>query len=363
MHGAQAEEAEAPSKDSLLQGNFGKVVRTVKGTSDKVAFGSQAHADAGVVGQGSCQPSMAPASPEVACSDVTTAADLRTKGNELFRVGWLDAAAGTYREAYSLLQKAAPAKQDESDEDLREQTMKAVRLNLATCLVRLSENLGEAVRLCDEALLEDSNNAKALFLRGSAARQLADSVAPSESSQRRELLIAARKDLVQATRLSPGDRQVRALLANTSEALQAMPPVWKPGSLFGSGLYDDRKPAPPPPPPVVCVSCGRVGHPCCGRLWWVEQRAKWLGLTVDEVDQVPTDFEDDGPLRAALMAAGHRSAEGQSPAGVDAELSQEDWEALEECLDSWERPFPSLKGRVTLPQAVRCAVNLWANEA
>mmetsp|Transcript_16823 Transcript_16823/g.37982 ORF Transcript_16823/g.37982 Transcript_16823/m.37982 type:complete len:175 (-) Transcript_16823:219-743(-) len=100
----------------------------------------------------------------------------------------------------------------------------------------------------------------------------------------------------------------------------------------------------------VCAECGRDGHPCCGLRYWTSLRAVWLKTTEEEVLRVPRSFEDPGPLQLARVG---------SAAGPVRDLSDGELEDLEECLDAVQRPFPPLRRRIPLPQAVQCAEALW----
>jgi len=296
---------------------------------------------------------------------------LRASGKEHFQAQRYDEAARCYREALQALEEvpdeAAPLGQ-------------AVRLNLVVCLHRLGSAPEEALRLCDEVLASDPTSAKALFWRGTFGRELARQA--SETSAQRETLAAARRDFLQAARLEPSDRQVREKLEEVTEELKALPGGGDGLRLgVGSGLYDDREAEPlePPPPPEVCSVCGRLGHPRCGKGFWIDQRAVWLQMPVDQVEQDPPTFEDDGNLRVAILAAraqaamsGEEGAEASSRGGSQrvvrdeygelVELSDSEQEMLEDCLDSTERPYPKLKRSLPLPQAVRCAEELWAED-
>jgi len=103
----------------------------------------------------------------------------------------------------------------------------------------------------------------------------------------------------------------------------------------------------------------------------VAQRARWLRVSEEEVGRDPSDFEDDGTLIGLRIA--QRAAERLASGGTDAdesrrrcddlsELSEDEREMLEDCLESTERPFPRLKRRLPLAQAVWCAEELWAED-
>lgn len=317
----------------------------------------------------------------------------RAKGNEHFKAQKHEEAAGCYRQALELLRDAAQAAGSNSGSK--------VRLNLAACLQKLGSEPGEVLQLCSEVLAADSSNVKALFRRGAAQRDLARTL--TDVSARKDMLMAAKRDLREAARLEPSERQVRAALDEISEELKVAGggAVGNEGLRlgFGRGLYDDREAAPPPSPPVVCSVCGREGHPQCGRALWLQQRAAWLGVPVEEVARNPPSFEDDGTLRKAIRAAraagvGGAAAASEGPPAADAatglqqggvmsagagagglvlelhvcdeeelpSLSTSEQEELEDCLDAVERPFPKLKRALALPQAVKCAELLWSED-
>mmetsp|Transcript_43316 Transcript_43316/g.129358 ORF Transcript_43316/g.129358 Transcript_43316/m.129358 type:complete len:181 (-) Transcript_43316:39-581(-) len=104
---------------------------------------------------------------------------------------------------------------------------------------------------------------------------------------------------------------------------------------------------------VVCVVCGREGHPCCGRRYWTSLRAAWLRVSEEEVNIEPSSFEDAGPLQLARAEL----------AGPVRDLSEGEFEDLEDCLDAVQRPFPRLRRSVPLMQAVQCAEALWDTDA
>merc|ERR1711920_331318 len=54
-----------------------------------------------------------------------------------------------------------------------------------------------------------------------------------------------------------------------------------------------------PNAPIICIVCGREGHPCCGLRYWTTLRAAWLKASEEEVACVPNSFEDPGPLQLA----------------------------------------------------------------
>mmetsp|Transcript_125345 Transcript_125345/g.360095 ORF Transcript_125345/g.360095 Transcript_125345/m.360095 type:complete len:343 (+) Transcript_125345:56-1084(+) len=308
----------------------------------------------------------------------------RAEGNQHFKAQDFELAAASYRQALGVLKDSV-----EVGDTLPSQLGRAVRLNLAACLQRLGSDPGIVVQLCDEVLAADPRSAKALFRRGAAHRDMAKT--STDAAAVREALTEARRALREAARLEPTDRQVRTLLDEVTADLKALGGGDSvAGGLrlaFGDGLYEDRQPAEPPPPPVVCSACGREGHSQCGKAMWVAQRAAWLGVPAEEVDRDPPTFEDDGTLCAVIRAtraasAAERSLGGSRPAapgstgttvtaecpGGDSEasdnddmssLSETEAEMLGDCLCAVERPYPELRRKLPLPQAVRWADTFW----
>lgn len=270
----------------------------------------------------------------------TSAADLRRQGNELFKAQQFTEAANCYRRALS----AEPG-----------ELAQTIRLNLSTCLLRLGTSLDEVLALCDDFLSLDGTSAKAFYLRGSARFALAEQAAAPDAQ--RDILLAAKKDLVQAAKASPGDKQVRARLDEVAEVLRTLPS--KPGILAKGSLYDDRQPEPPKPPPVICSECGRYGHPKCGLGFWLDTRAAWLGVARQEVEALPADFEDDGPLGIARHEARCRARALEGKDGSSSSMSADECDILEDCLESTQRPYPLLKRQAPLTQVVRFARELW----
>jgi len=80
-------------------------------------------------------------------------------------------------------------------------------------------------------------------------------------------------------------------------------------------------------------------------------------VSEETVANDPASFEDNGTLMATMQA---RPARTQASPGDLSDLSDEEREILEDCLDSTERPYPLLKRKLGLPLAVRCAEELWA---
>merc|ERR1719343_766425 len=99
----------------------------------------------------------------------------------------------------------------------------ALRVNLCTCLRRIQSGVEEVVRLCGEVLEADEHNTKAYFKRG-LARQLLARSTELDDNAKREALAAARRDLKEAARLEPQDRQVRFQLEHVTKELRELPP-------------------------------------------------------------------------------------------------------------------------------------------
>mmetsp|Transcript_60687 Transcript_60687/g.141402 ORF Transcript_60687/g.141402 Transcript_60687/m.141402 type:complete len:176 (-) Transcript_60687:104-631(-) len=100
---------------------------------------------------------------------------------------------------------------------------------------------------------------------------------------------------------------------------------------------------------VICIQCGRGGHPCCGLRYWTSLRAAWLRTSEEEIVCEPSSFEDAGSLQLARADL----------AGPIRDLSEGEFQDLEDCLDAVQRPFPRLRRSVPLMQAVQCAEALW----
>lgn len=288
---------------------------------------------------------------------------LRECGNALFKEKQFADAATCYREALMHVRKVEGAPKRIASQKFRNVAI-AVRLNLAGCLVRIGEDLEEAIQVCNEALEAEPGSAKALFRRG-AAFHCRSQTLRDRTAEQREALQAARRDLVEAGRLEHSDKQVRALLAEVQEALRGLSEAAG-GGLRGSflsdagGLYEDRQPAPPSAPAPTCSTCGRVGHPCCGKAWWVEQRARWLDVGLVEVGREPRGFEDEGSLAEVVRRARGRRARAE-PLDIDSEISDGERATLEACLEATERPYPQPRQRLPLEIAVQCATELWAD--
>eukprot|EP00747_Dinoflagellata_sp_TGD_P084860 gnl/TRDRNA2_/TRDRNA2_162680_c0_seq2.p1 gnl/TRDRNA2_/TRDRNA2_162680_c0~~gnl/TRDRNA2_/TRDRNA2_162680_c0_seq2.p1 ORF type:complete len:182 (+),score=25.27 gnl/TRDRNA2_/TRDRNA2_162680_c0_seq2:52-546(+) len=101
----------------------------------------------------------------------------------------------------------------------------------------------------------------------------------------------------------------------------------------------------------------------CGKAHWVAQRARWLDVPEEEVSKEPESFEDHGSLGAyqeAKRAQASNCQERACPSQSHLDLSDDEREMLEDCLDSTERPYPPLKRSLPLVQAIRCAEEIWA---
>jgi len=295
---------------------------------------------------------------------MSSASALKERGNELFEAQSFRGAADCYAEALSLLkQQDAKGQAGES-----EALSVPVHLNLVACLLRLGEQLEEAVKLCDAVLTMDAANSKALFRRGSARQALARQGCSSDSSEaRREQLTAARKDLVQAAKAEPQNRQVRKVLEEVTKELQSMPRQEGQALAFASGLYCDREPggelsSAEDKAPAECSTCDRQGHVVCGKLAWIRQRAEWLGVPEEEVAKEPSNFEEDGNLREVIRAARPNGGSDESFEASLSDLSDEELDALEDCLNETSRPYPQPLRPLPLTQAVHCAEDVWAED-
>lgn len=294
------------------------------------------------------------------------AARLREQGNALFQEQRFAEAAGLYRQALDSLSGGPQTHEAETQTQALEQVL---QMNLATCLLRLDENLEEVVELCSAVLESNPTNAKAMFKRGSARRRIAET---ANASSQRSTLQAAKQDLLQAAKAAPGDRQVRALLEEVTEALRKLPQGsggFASALGFGKGLYDDKKPKPPPPPAIVCSACGREGHPLCGKTAWIAERARWLDVSEEDVGREPDSFEHDGTLRDTVRAArGNAKAEFATFPPIDddgdvlSDMSDGEREMLEDCLDATERPYPQPRRQIPLIQVIRCAEEVWSED-
>lgn len=268
-----------------------------------------------------------------AAEDDRTVAQLRNRANDLFKESRFSEAADLYRQARQIMR--TPGK--EVPTDIRQ----AVLMNLALCLGRTGGDPEHIVSLCDEVLSVNPNSAKAFFKRGLAYSSIAGQ---KEGEERQVALQLGRQDLIQAARLEPNDRHIRKKLSEVTEAMCAAGSSKK-------GLYDEMPPAAPRPPPQVCPDCGHQGHPCCGKAYWVRQRAEWLSCAESEIDQEPADFEDSGSLQLTRGAQLPRE-QGATSNFADAflaeefvqpgvpELTSDEWEVLEDCLESTEKPYP-----------------------
>jgi len=288
---------------------------------------------------------------------MTSAAELRRIGNELFKQQNFADAASNYRKALAIIHCLEP---DPDNPDMRALS-KAVHLNLASCWLQLGENLDEAIALCGEVLAVEPGEAKACFKRGSALQVQARSLENPEDKKSK--LKAAKQDFVQALESAPNDRHLRARFEDVSAALRDVQQVGAGDASFlkgcfgrnlkQKGLYEDRETT-TPEPPVICSVCGRPGHPRCGRELWVAERARWLDVSEEEVGRDPPSFEDSGTLQNFLT---QKTPVVEPPDLSD--LSDDERDFLEDCLESTCRPFPELLGRLRLPLVVQCAEQLW----
>ncbi|OLP76629.1 Gag-Pol polyprotein [Symbiodinium microadriaticum] len=152
----------------------------------------------------------------------TSPCSLREKGNKFFEAQQFAAAAECYAEALDKIK---------ADLDSSEDLQIPVRLNLAASLLRTGARIEEVEDLCSEVLALQPSNAKALFRRGCARQILAKRELHASDvyqarfgpvvlgNSRQSLMVAGVKDLLQAAKLEPQNRQVRLALKELQEAL------------------------------------------------------------------------------------------------------------------------------------------------
>lgn len=289
------------------------------------------------------------------------AEELRQRGNAHFREQQLPEAISCYRETLALVAREVDASARAEHRAL----VSTVCLNLAACLLPsdasdqtpgVAERLLEVEQLCGDVLSCEPQNVKALFRRGAARfrRSRLLQPGPDLAAEERKLLHDARQDALEAARVEPNNRQARSLLDDITQALREPPP-----------LYSDCQPAPTPPLVVICSTCNLPGHSTCnltGKDWWLAQRAQWLGVPLDQVGSVPNDFEDDGTLQDVVLEARRGVDVWRQAQLTDEDLSDEERETLEECLEATIKPYPQLKRKLPLSVAVQCAVELWDDD-
>jgi len=314
--------------------------------------------------------------------DESQAEALKAQGNEHFKAQRPQQAANCYRKALDVLRNR------EASGAAVSALGQTVRINLATCMQRLGSDPVEAVKLCDEVLAAYPRNAKGLFRRAASRRDEANALQRNHPAHR-EALTLARRDLVEAAKIETSDRQIREKLEEVTEELRVLGTSGPSGQGgfsgglrggFARGLDDARSSvqAKPEPPPVEpCSVCERVDHETCGKEFWVQQRAQWLRMPVEEVEREPETFEEDGLLMLAVKCTRLEAAEAledEAKAAVTSryisdnlgeelpELSDEVMDMLEDCLLATDRPYPQPKGAIALAQAVRCAEAIWDDE-
>merc|ERR1712135_89981 len=81
---------------------------------------------------------------------------------------------------------------------------------------------------------------------------------------------------------------------------------------------------------------------------WVAERARWLDVSEEEVGRDPPSFEDSGTLQNFLT---QKTPVVEPPDLSD--LSYDERDFLEDCLESTCRPFPELLGRACLGRLTR----------
>lgn len=89
----------------------------------------------------------------------------KEQGTTFFKQGKYDLAANKYKKIIDFLEHEISLKDDK--EETRVSLLQAGRLNLAMCMIKMSDWL-EARNLCDKVIEENPTNAKALFRRGEA---------------------------------------------------------------------------------------------------------------------------------------------------------------------------------------------------
>jgi len=271
---------------------------------------------------------------------------LREEGNAFFKAEQLYDAEACYRKALALLGDivAAPSAPGSSAvaPSLNAPLSCTLRLNLVACLQRQGTGAvvqEECVRLCDEVISMDPENAKAFFRRGSMLMDRATAALAGGDVDVVDSLKLARRDLVQAARLQPSDRTIRVLLDQVTTSLRAANAACGESaaalrlSSKGTGLYDDRVAEEPPPAPPVCLECGRAGHELCGRDHWEAQRAAWRGKASEPAEVQPPDLPEDGMDVGFLSSSSDWSSEGSH-------CDAAEYDALEDCLMSVDKPYP-----------------------
>mmetsp|Transcript_60121 Transcript_60121/g.127364 ORF Transcript_60121/g.127364 Transcript_60121/m.127364 type:complete len:312 (+) Transcript_60121:101-1036(+) len=296
------------------------------------------------------------------------ASHLKDEGNALATAQKYEEAENKYREGLSLLEING------ADTGLEE----GLRLNLALCLtnkadteVASKEELEELVALCTRVLALVPESVKAFYRRAVGRHTLAR--LETDSSKKKDLLTQAKRDVMEAANRDTADPKIRELNSKINQELKTLSPG-EDGLKFKFGaLYSDRETetAAEPAAPTVCSVCARPGHELCGKERWLHVRAQWLGVPVEKVAEEPASFEDDGTLREVIRAERRARVQKDPSAGPSwardisgelADLSEDEREMLEECLDSVDRPYPQLLRSLPLPQAVRCAEELWMED-
>jgi tetratricopeptide (TPR) repeat protein len=284
-------------------------------------------------------------------AQMRVAGQLRERGNELFGKKSFDEAATCYREALDILRQDVIPRTDEVAS-----LGQAVRLNLSTCYLKLGTNFEAGVSLCDEVLAAQPSHVKAMFRRG--CLRYKHSLEQADSDLRRDLLQSARKDVLQAARAEPGDKQIREQLDEITEALRKLPSL-KDGRLAFSGDLNDSRETLEETSPGV----GHASPPTsCGKAHWISQRARWLRVSEEEVGRDPPHFEDHGTLYDALKVARGWEDDTAGSDDVLSDLSEEEHDDLWNCIESIEKPYPQIKRKLPLLTVIRCAEEVWAED-
>lgn len=148
-------------------------------------------------------------------------------------------------------------------------------------------------------------------------------------------------------------RQVEVMKLDESPLWHPLEPLTPEAS--GAELIPPRRAVPqvPKESSEICATCGRPGHPLCGKSLWITVRANWLRVSETEVAKDPDRFEDAGTLVEAIRAIRFDDDDSASELS-DGELAQ-----IGDCLDATERPYPALYRSFPLTQVVHRAVDLW----
>jgi len=223
-----------------------------------------------------------------------------------------------------------------------------------------------------------TDKAQSLFNLGKGGFAKAQQL-PSGKAKK-SVLVEAKQNVLDAARLQPKDREMRAVLEDIKSAIKEEASNSK-RSLLGA-LYDDKEDveesaraaaaataaADAAAAAAAAQRCVRPPPDRCGKAFWVKQRAEWLRLPEELVAPEPASFEMQGSLldaRPAVTAAAdssHSAARASSPVESLDDMSSDERDQLEDCLDSVEKPYPLLKQQLSLRLAVHCAHRIWEDD-